>query len=105
MSLVREHRPDVVLLDIIMPGRSGLDILDQILEDDEHRHTPVIVLTAATDGDTKYRALELGATDFLAKPVDSSELTLRVRNTLSAKAHQDRLAYYDPLTGRLPFSG
>jgi diguanylate cyclase (GGDEF)-like protein len=60
---------------------------------------PTIVLTSSTDSRTKLKALELGATDFLAKPVDSSELVLRLRNTLAAKAYRDRLANYDLLTG------
>jgi diguanylate cyclase (GGDEF)-like protein len=60
---------------------------------------PTIVLTSSTDAATKLKALELGATDFLAKPVDASELVLRLRNTLAAKAYRDRLANYDLLTG------
>jgi diguanylate cyclase (GGDEF)-like protein len=63
------------------------------------RHVPVIILTSAADAETKLRALELGATDFLAKPVDASELALRLRNTLIAKIYHDRLAYFDSLTG------
>jgi diguanylate cyclase (GGDEF)-like protein len=62
-------------------------------------HIPVIVLTSATDADTKLKSLELGANEFLAKPVDPSELALRMRNTLAAKAYQDRLVYFDALTG------
>ncbi|MHC4434189.1 MAG: GGDEF/EAL domain-containing response regulator, partial [Planctomycetota bacterium] len=62
-------------------------------------HLPVIILTASSDTENKLRALDLGATDFLAKPVDPSELVLRVRNTLAAKAYMDQLAYYDVLTG------
>ena len=65
------------------------------------KHLPVIILTAATDTENKLKALDLGATDFLAKPLDQSELGLRVRNTLAAKAYQDQLAYYDALT-KLP---
>ena len=57
------------------------------------------MLSAATDAETKLKALELGATDFLSKPVDPSELALRLRNTLGAKAYQDRLTYYDGVTG------
>jgi diguanylate cyclase (GGDEF)-like protein len=56
------------------------------------------MLTSADDSETKLKALQLGASDFLAKPVDPSELALRLRNTLAAKAYQDRLAFYDPLT-------
>src|SRR5262249_38636737 len=51
------------------------------------------------DSATKLKALEMGATDFLAKPVDASELVLRLRNTLAAKAYADRLAHFDRLTG------
>jgi diguanylate cyclase (GGDEF)-like protein len=57
------------------------------------------VLTSDTDAATKLKALALGATDFLEKPIDSSELALRLINTLTAKAYQDQLAYYDGLTG------
>ena len=57
------------------------------------------MLTSSTNADAKLKALELGATDFLAKPVDPSELALRIRNTLVAKVYLDRLAYIDSLTG------
>ncbi len=98
LKMIRERRPDVVLLDLLMPGLSGFDILRIMRDDDELRYIPVIMLTAASDADTKLRALELGATDFLAKPVDPSELSLRLRNTLAFKAYRDRLAYFDNLT-------
>lgn len=99
MDLLAKERPDVLLLDLMMPYVSGFDILNAMRADEKLRHTPVIVLTSSTDAETKLKALELGATDFLAKPVDSSELALRLRNTLAAKAYQDRLAFYDHLTG------
>jgi diguanylate cyclase (GGDEF)-like protein len=99
LGLIADRRPDVVLLDLVMPEMSGFEILERLRADDSLRHTPVIVLTSATDAETKLKALELGATDFLAKPVDSSELALRLRNTLSAKAYRDRLANYDAVTG------
>jgi diguanylate cyclase (GGDEF)-like protein len=96
---IRHEQPDVVLLDLLMPGVSGFDILRAMSGDAELRYVPVIMLTAASDAETKLRALELGATDFLAKPVDPSELTLRLRNTLAFKAYRDRLAHFDSLTG------
>jgi diguanylate cyclase (GGDEF)-like protein len=99
VEMILQERPDVVLLDLIMPEVSGFDILTRIRADIRLRYTPVIVLTSAVDANTKLKALELGATDFLAKPVDPSELVLRLRNTLAFKAYQDRLAYYDTLTG------
>jgi diguanylate cyclase (GGDEF)-like protein len=91
--------PDVLLLDLVMPGVSGFDILQRIRGDARFEHIPVIVLTSSTDAADKLRALELGASDFLAKPVDASELVLRLRNILTAKAYVDRLSSVDTLTG------
>jgi predicted signal transduction protein with EAL and GGDEF domain len=99
LNMVVLKKPDVVLLDVMMPEISGLDILQQMRSKEALQHIPTIILTSATDPETKLKALELGATDFLAKPVDPSELALRLRNTLAAKAYQDRLLYYDGLTG------
>jgi diguanylate cyclase (GGDEF)-like protein len=99
LGLLTERRPDVMLLDLVMPGMSGFQILERMRADDTLRHIPVIVLTSSTDAETKLKALELGATDFLGKPTDPSELALRLRNTLSAKAYRDRLANYDAVTG------
>ena len=98
MDQLRKHRPDVLLLDVVMPNVSGFDILKALRQEDEFSHLPVIILTSSSDAATKLKALDLGATDFLSKPVDPSELALRVRNTLAAKAYQDQLAFYDPLT-------
>ncbi len=99
MALMRAHRPDVLLLDLMMPKVSGFEILGAMRADPALMYLPVIVLTAASDAETKLLALEMGATEFLAKPVDASELVLRLRNTLAFKQYQDRLAYVDPVTG------
>lgn len=101
MSVLEESPPDVLLLDLKMPHIDGLQILEMMRAVPSLERIPVIVLTSSTDAETKLRALDLGATDFLAKPVDSSELSLRLRNTLTVKAYQDQLTYYDALT-RLP---
>jgi len=101
LSILESTRPDLLLLDLMMPEVSGFEILQQVRNHANFKHLPVIILTASTDPASKLKALELGATDFLAKPLDQSELCLRVRNTLFAKAYQDQLAYYDPVT-KLP---
>lgn len=98
INVIEAARPDILLLDLVMPNVSGFDILEIIRKHETLKHLPVLVLTSATDTETKLRALELGATDFLSKPVDQSELKLRVRNTLSVKAYQDQLTYHDPVT-------
>ncbi|MEQ1661566.1 MAG: EAL domain-containing protein [Thiobacillus sp.] len=99
LDLILRERPDVLLMDLYMPGKSGFELLAEIRNHHLLRYFPVIVLTAASDSDTKLQALELGATDFLSKPVDPSELSLRLRNALAFKAYQDQLAYNDSLTG------
>lgn len=103
MDTIEKELPDILLLDLIMPGKSGMDILYEIRNHGRISRLPVVVLTASSDAQDKLKALELGATDFLSKPVDQSELGLRIRNTLAAKAYTDQLAYYDPIT-KLPNS-
>jgi diguanylate cyclase (GGDEF)-like protein len=99
IELMESKKPDIVLLDVMMPEVTGLDILESMGMDEELQYIPSIIITAATDSETKLKALELGATDVLNKPVDPSELALRVRNTLATKANQDRLMKFDALTG------
>lgn len=98
VDAIFNERPDVVLLDLNMPEVDGFAILKALRENPDTRFLSVIVLTSSNDSNTKLKALEMGATDFLAKPVDRSELVLRIRNTLTVKAYQDQLAYYDTLT-------
>ncbi len=95
VSLIRQEQPDIVLLDLMMPYVSGLDILAEVRADETIAWIPIIILTAITDRDTRVRAVELGATDFLNKPVDTSELVPRVRNVLSVKKYQDQLRHYN----------
>ncbi len=89
LHLLRNERPDVVLLDIRMPEISGLDILRVIGLDPILQHTPVLILTAASDPAIRKQALDLGASDFLQKPIDPNELLPRVRNAVVIKKHYD----------------
>ena len=99
VAMMRKQLPGVLLLDLSMPKVSGLDILATMRDDAVLRHVPVIVLTSSTDPQTKLRALAMGAMDFLSKPVDPSELGLRIRNTLAASAYREYLGQHDALTG------
>ena len=99
MKRLRTEQPDVLLLDLMMPGLSGFEVLRQVRADSQLKLIPVIVMTSASDTKTKLRVLELGATDFLEKPVDPSELVLRLRNTLAFKAVRDRSNWFDMQTG------
>ena len=90
-SLVDAHAPDLVLLDLHMPHRHGLDVLADLraaTPADDYR--PVLVLTADVTSDAKARALQLGARDFVTKPFDAGEVLLRVENLLDARVlHAD----------------
>lgn len=82
---------DVVISDINMPGRSGIELLKYVRDSELHLHTPVLMLTGNCDADVKRQALELGATDFLQKPCDSVELTARLQNVIALKHFQDEI--------------
>ncbi|GAC1531895.1 MAG: hypothetical protein NVS2B4_11510 [Ramlibacter sp.] len=99
LAMMANQLPAVLLLDLSMPKVSGLDILQAMRSHLVLRHVPVIVLTSSMDPQVKLKALAMGAMDFLSKPVDPSELGLRIRNTLAASAYRDYLSHHDALTG------
>jgi phosphoserine phosphatase RsbU/P len=90
-ALIRSEQPDLLLLDHYMSPINGLSILAELRAELDLARLPVIVLTADTDAAIKLKALELGASDFLNKPINSAEFLVRVRNILNAKAHEDQL--------------
>ncbi|MCX6237455.1 MAG: PAS domain S-box protein [Bacteroidia bacterium] len=91
LVLCRNHRPDVVLLDIVMPGMNGYEVCTTIKSDKFIKHIPVVMVTAAkTDRECRIKALECGADAFLAKPLDKSELTAQIRAMLRIKEAVDR---------------
>ena len=94
LDRIIDEQPDLILIDIMMPEVSGLDILAARQNDPRLQHIPVIVLSASSETEVKREALKLGATEFLSKPVDTIDLVLRVRNALLVKRHQDHLQNY-----------
>jgi diguanylate cyclase (GGDEF)-like protein len=98
IAMMRRDVPGVLLLDLSMPRVDGLEVLGQMRGDPLLRHVPVIVLTSSNDPQAKLKALALGAMDFLSKPVDASELGLRIRNTLATSAFREYLSQNDALT-------
>ena len=92
LAMLRTERPDVLLLDIKMPHISGIDILRAKGLDQQIPYTPVLILTATVDPTVKREALELGAYDFLTKPVDPNDLIPRVRNAVVVKRHFDQIS-------------
>lgn len=74
----REERPDVVVLDLMLPGHSGYDVLSELRRDSDTRDVGIILLTARREEVDRIRGLELGADDYLTKPFSPQELALRV---------------------------
>jgi putative two-component system response regulator len=91
MDEILAHKPDVIVLDVMMPRISGIELLIAIRSTPQTAHIPVLILTANCERETRLKALDAGATDFLEKPVDPAELLPRVRNSLTIKAHHDHL--------------
>ena len=86
LDLVAEQLPDLVLLDIMMPGLDGHDVCRRLRADPDTALLPVVMVTASGD-QNKVKALESGADDFIPKPVNQSELLARVRSLLRIKAY------------------
>jgi putative two-component system response regulator len=84
-ELCSEFDPDLILLDLFMPHVDGFTVLEALRADRSQFFLPIIVLTADVNEDTKRRALNLGATDFLNKPLDHIEVLLRIRNMLETR--------------------
>src|SRR5689334_6365182 len=91
LSLAREKRFDLILLDLGLPGINGFDLLGQLKGLPETQSLPVIVLTAWNSTNDKLRGFELGAVDYLTKPFESAELRARVCSALRTKRLQDEL--------------
>jgi two-component system cell cycle response regulator len=85
LAHARTHAPDLILLDVVMPDMSGLDVCRRLKADPETADIPIILITALSDREAKMSGLEAGADDFLTKPVDEMTLLARVRSLLRAR--------------------
>ena len=120
LASIAQQAPDLILLDVMMPGLDGYTVASTLKANAATSHIPIIMVTAQVDRAARIAGLGAGAEEFLQKPVDRAELYLRVRNLLRLKALSDllqsqsalleqqvlartadlhQLAHYDPLTG------
>jgi diguanylate cyclase (GGDEF)-like protein len=102
LALANEAQPDLILLDVDMPGATGLDLCRRLKSDATTVAIPVIFLTGSSDIETKVHGFDLGAVDYVTKPFHPAELRARVRAALRMKRAQDMLmqrAQVDALTG------
>ncbi|MGY2044859.1 EAL domain-containing response regulator [Pseudomonas pergaminensis] len=90
LQLVAQRPPDLILLDIMMPGMDGYEVASQLKGDETTAGIPIIMLSALSEPSARVSGLEAGAEEFISKPVERVELWLRVRNLLRLKARGDR---------------
>src|SRR5659263_316507 len=83
--------PDLILLDIMMPGINGFEVCRKIKSNEKIMHIPIVMVTALKERADRIKAIEAGADDFLSKPVDVYELTARVRSLVRVKQYYDAL--------------
>ncbi len=85
ISMIRQHRPDLLLLDIVMPGMDSMAVLKTVRGDADLQDTPIVLISAIDDLDVVAAYIEAGADDFLPKPFNSTLLQLKIRNALECK--------------------
>jgi len=102
INMVREKQPDLMLLDMVMPGMSGYEVCKIIKDDPDFYDLPILFVTSNTDIESETKALEAGAVDYISKPPNPKVVRARVKTHLALKQRSDqlhRLASVDSLTG------
>jgi two-component system cell cycle response regulator len=91
LEIIEREVPDIILLDVMMPGMDGFEVCEQIKANPNLMHIPVVMVTALSDTSDRVRGLEAGADDFLTKPVNDIALFARVRSLIRLKIMMDEL--------------
>src|ERR1035438_3596647 len=102
LQYIGTHRPDLVLLDIMMPGMTGVEVLQELRATYTPDQLPVIMVTALKDSDKVVEALNLGANDYITKPVDFPVAMARIHGQLARKAAESALRESEVDTHRPP---
>jgi len=82
LQMAKENKPDLILLDIMMPGITGFEVLEALKKDQNTKNIPVIMLTGVEDDEAKIKAANLKNEDYIAKPVELEELRSRIEKAL-----------------------
>ena len=101
LDIARQKVPDLVLLDIMMPGMDGFEVCQHLKSHESTAHIPVIMVTALSEISDRVKGLEAGADDFLSKPVNDTALFARVRSLLRLKMMMDELRVRQETSGQL----
>lgn len=85
-----EHLPDLILLDVMMPDMNGFEVIEKLKSDPATQRIPIIMVTALDDRESRLYALQAGADEFITKPVDRIELTVRIKNLLALRRYRQQ---------------
>lgn len=94
VAIAQEHKPDLILMDVMMPEMDGFEATEAVKSDERTKHIPIIIVTALDSREDRLRGIKSGADDFLTKPVDFEELKLRLHNNLRNKEFHDFLQHH-----------
>lgn len=97
LEKTQSYKPDLIFLDIMMPEMDGYEVCKRLREEPFTQHIPVVMVTALPDRDSKIKGLDVGANDFLTKPIDATELMVRAKNLLRVKEFEDFLKQHNEL--------
>ncbi len=92
LELIDSESPDIMLLDVMMPGMDGFEVCQRAKANPDTAHVPIVMVTALSEIDDRVRGLEAGADDFLTKPVNDTALFARVRSLVRGKMMLDELS-------------
>lgn len=82
LKTITSQQPDIILLDLMMPGIDGFEVLSEIKKDNELRNIPVIIVSAANDSKSVVKGIKQGADDYITKPIDADHLKKKLREYL-----------------------
>ena len=105
IETAQAQAPDLILLDVMMPGMDGFEVAERLKADAKTRHIPIVMITALTDTADRVRGLESGADDFLSKPVNDVALFARVRSLARLKVMTDELRVRHATSDQLDIAG
>ncbi len=98
LIIVEANPPDIILLDLIMPGINGFEVCKKLKDDPKTDHIPIVIVTSLHETEDRNKAIKAGADDFITKPFDIIELSVRVKSHLRTKL------YYDTMLGNTSFT-
>ena len=87
LAVLNQNTPDMIILDVMMPGMDGIELCSEIRERNDTAHTPVLILSARGDAESVMRGMEAGANDYLPKPILHHDLVTKVRTMLAQIAN------------------